>query len=399
MKKKIIFISSLNYDYRLFDKFNLKNYMDSDKIETELWKIDFNENSIKNISNDIFTESLKQESKISEKIKRISNYFELFKLLKKTDKRCFIFDITFSKNPFFSSITKLFGANLIYHGLSTFPIVEIKNEDIKNKITNISFSNFFYLFYKYIFFINRKILNKIILPKLDIFFYNGNYEKKLSKKISKKSVSLHTRDYEHYLTEEKNKTPKLIQNDYILFLDMGYPVPYDNYFSDEKPVTNEENYKNGMIKFLNSVSNILKKKIIVSLHPNSNRKDFFGFDSYRGKTSHLVKHSSFVIAHDSLSLQFVALWKKPCVIIYNNDMINRFTKKKEIEWFKDIMKLKSINIDNFNNEEISSKIIFYQKNGFNKDNYNYFISEFIKDGEEDETHSISKIIIDKISSF
>ncbi len=80
-------------------------------------------------------------------------------------------------------------------------------------------------------------------------------------------------------------------------------------------------------------------------------------------------------------------------------MINRLTKKKEIEWFKDIMKLKSINIDNFNNEEISSKIIFYQKNGFNKDNYNYFISEFIKDGEEDETHSISKIIIDKISSF
>ena len=27
------------------------------------------------------------------------------------------------------------------------------------------------------------------------------------------------------------------------FLDMGYPIPYDNHFSDEKPVTTEENYK------------------------------------------------------------------------------------------------------------------------------------------------------------
>ena len=41
MKKKIIFISSLNYDLRLFDKFNLKNYIESDKINTELWKLDF----------------------------------------------------------------------------------------------------------------------------------------------------------------------------------------------------------------------------------------------------------------------------------------------------------------------------------------------------------------------
>ena len=61
---------------------------------------------------------------------------------------------------------------------------------------------------------------------------------------------------------------------------MGYPIPYDNHFSDEKPVTTEENYKSGMMNFLNSLSKIFKKKIVVSLHPNSDRKDFFGFDSY-----------------------------------------------------------------------------------------------------------------------
>lgn len=396
MKKKIIFISSLNYDLRLFDKFNLKNYIESDKINTELWKLDFKKKNFKNINSPIYTQSLKQELQVGEKIIRISNYIELFKLLKKTDKRCFIFDITFSRNPIFSLFTKMFGAKLIYHGLSTFPIVEIKNNDIKDKIKNINFKNFFYFFYKFIFFVIRKIAIKVFSPKLDIFFYNGNYEKKLSKKISKKSISLHTRDYEHYLTEKNNKTPRLIKNDYILFLDMGYPIPYDNHFSDEKPVTTEENYKSGMMNFLNSLSKIFEKKIVVSLHPNSDRKDFFGFDSYRGNTSHLVKYSSFVIAHDSSSLQFVALWSKPCVIIYNNDMVKRLTKKKEIDWFEEKMKLKSINIDNFDEKDIRSKINFDNKN-FNEKNYEDFIFEYIKDS--DENISIPKLIIEKISSF
>ena len=64
----------------------------------------------------------------------------------------------------------MFGAKLIYHGLSTFPIVEIKNNDIKDKIKNINFKNFFYFFYKFIFFVIRKIAIKVFSPKLDIFF-------------------------------------------------------------------------------------------------------------------------------------------------------------------------------------------------------------------------------------
>ena len=60
------------------------------------------------------------------------------------------------------------------------------------------------------------------------------------------------------------------------------------------------------------------------------------------------------------------------------------------------MKLKSINIDNFDEKDIRSKINFDNKN-FNEKNYEDFIFEYIKDS--DENISIPKLIIEKISSF
>ena len=53
--------------------------------------------------------------------------------------------------------------------------------------------------------------------------------KKNSNKISKRSIGLFTRDYGRYLKENNNYNTRLIKEDYILFIDMGYPIPYDNF--------------------------------------------------------------------------------------------------------------------------------------------------------------------------
>ena len=86
-------------------------------------------------------------------------------------------------------------------------------------------------------FFYKKIIFNLFTVKLDIFFYNGTFEKKNSNKISKRSIGLFTRDYGRYLKENNNYNTRLIKEDYILFIDMGYPIPYDNFFSEEKPVT------------------------------------------------------------------------------------------------------------------------------------------------------------------
>ena len=375
MKKKLIFISSNNYDSLLFDKFNLQTFINSTKIETELWKLDFNSNIFKNENNDVYYESKLQESRLKKEIKIIKNYRDLIKLLKTTNNNCFIFDFDFiSRNPFFSLLTKLKGARLIFHGLAQFPIVEIKTGDLKNKLKNIEIKSVFHFFLKFLKFFYKKIIFNLFTVKLDIFFYNGTFEKKIQIKFQK-GVLVYLQEIMVY-KENNNYNTRLIKEDYILFIEMGYPIPYDNFFSEEKPVTSPEKYNNAILKLLNSFQKHFQKKIIVALHQRSNKTSFFDFESYKGQTDHLVKHSSFVVAHDSLSLQFVALWNKPCLLLYNDDMINRLTKKKEIDWFVEKMNLQSLNIDKFDNDVIKSKINFINVK-FKKNYYEKFINEFI----------------------
>ncbi len=398
-KKKIIFLKSLHFDSLLFKKLDFQKYIDNKKIETEFWRYD-NHDAIKDLKvNEMLQKRLSKENELGEKLKKFSNFWDFFKLLRTTNKDCYIYDIDFLiRNPFFSLLLKLFGARLIFHGHANFPIVKLKKKEIKQKIKEIPIRKYLIFFSKFIAFISKKITNKLVKPKLDIFFYNGDYEKILSNKISKKGVSLFTRDYEQYLSELKNNSPRLIEDDYILFLDQGYPVPYDNYFSSEDPVTTEEKYKSGMINFLKSLGQFYKKKkIIVALHPNSSRDKFYDFKSFKGYTNHLVRHSSLVVGHDSISLQFVALWKKPCLLIYNQDMISRFTKKVEIEWFKDNMSLESLNIDNFNTQKLAFKLSSIESN-FDKNRYDTFVNKFLRDRANGEKKDLSKtqLIIDEI---
>ena len=402
MKKKLIFISSYNYDSLLFDKFNLQTFIDSTKIETELWKLDFNSNILKNKNDNVYYKSKLQESKLKKEIKIIKNYKDLIKLIKTTNNNCFIFDFDFiSRNPFFSLITKLMGARLIFHGLAQFPIVEIKTGDLKNKLKSIKIKNLFYFFFKFLKFLYKKVIFHLFTVKLDIFFYNGTFEKKNSDKISKRSIGLFTRDYGRYIKENNNYNTRLVKEDYILFIDMGYPIPYDNYFSEEKPVTSAENYNNAILKLLNSVQKYFQKKIVVALHPRSNKTNFNDFESYKDQTDHLVRYSYFVVSHDSLSLQFVALWNKPCLLLYNNDMINRLTKKKEINWFIEKMNLQSLNIDKFDNYEIKSKIDFININ-MKENYYEKFINEFIIDHDAKKqiaSNSVPDLIIEEICKY
>ena len=397
-KKKIIFLRSFYFDSLLFEKLDFQKYIDSKKIETEFWR---SNNNIK-ISDfkveEIFQKRLSKENELGDKLKKFSNFWELFKLVKTTSKDCFIYDIDYlNRGPFFSLLLKLFGAHLVFHGHSNFPIIKIEKKDIKQKIKRIPAKQYLFFFLKFIRFFLKKILNRLLKPKLDIFFYNGEYEKLLSKKISKKGISLFTRDYEQYLIELKNNSQRLVNEEYILFLDQSYPIPFDNYFTNEDPVTTEEKYKNAILNFFHSLEKLYNKKIIVALHPNSRREKFFNYESYKGYTNHLVRYSSFVIGHDSLSLQFVALWKKPCLLIYNQDMIDRLTKKKELDWFKDNMNLKTLNIDKFNNQEIISKLSVIESN-FNKNRYDNFIHKFLREKNNNSEHVEFKaqLIIDKI---
>ena len=70
-----------------------------------------------------------------------------------------------------------------------------------------------------------------------------------------------------------------------------------------------------------------QKKIVVALRPKSSRQDFYGFESFEYMTPHLVKFSSFILSHDTLSIQLAALWNKPTLLLTSNDLKRRISKK------------------------------------------------------------------------
>ena len=401
-KKKIIIISSHFYDQIIFDKFDFDSYLTSHLIEVEFWayrndKILKKKN--KKERQKIENEELKliNEKKII-KFKKISGLLGLVNNLRNIKKDDYIFDINLiERNPIYLIIYKLFKAKLIYHGSSQFPILDYDKNDIKKILKKKKLLELLQFFFKSFLYINKKILRKLIKVKINIFFYNGLIEKEISKEISKKSIGLHTMDYEKYL-KEKNKQKKIkdFKKDYVLFIDMGYPIPHDNNFSLQKPVTNDEGYKKGILNVFNCVSKIFKdKKIIVALHPKSTRKNFYGYESYKDITNTLIKDSSFVLSHDSLSLQFAALWKKPIFILFNNDMKNTITKFKQIQWYIDELNLPSINMDTIEENKMRSLMHKFLQSQNSNFNYNNFIEKYVKDSKGSDK-SISSTIIDAI---
>ena len=176
---------------------------------------------------------------------------------------------------------------------------------------------------------------------------------------------------------------------------MGYPEPHDNYFSLEKSVTTEKNYKKGILKLFTSLNRIYNnKKIIVALHPKSQKENFYGYPSFKNITPKLIKSSDLILSHDSLSLQLAALWNKPTLMLFNNDMQNRISKFKEIKWFIDELKLASINLDSYKERELKD----ITESLYNKKNYsatNSFVKKYINDGES-ENKLIPEIIIETI---
>ena len=78
-------------------------------------------------------------------------------------------------------------------------------------------------------------------------------------------------------------------------------------------------------------------------------------------------------------------------------MIDRLTKKKELDWFKDNMNLKTLNIDKFSDQEIISKLSVIGSD-FNKNVYDSFIHKFLreKNNNSEQVESKAQLIIDKI---
>ena len=94
----------------------------------------------------------------------------------------------------------------------------------------------------------------------------------------------------------------------------------------------------------------------------------------------MVKDSTLVVAHDTLSIQYAVFWKKPIIFITTDEIKNRFSKSKSIELYANNLGKKVINVDEIKNKTFD-EILFKEQLVVDTKLYDQFINNYIKSKE------------------
>lgn len=172
--------------------------------------------------------------------------------------------------------------------------------------------------------------------------------------VNKKTTRLwtHMPDYDIYLHDktEINGTCKKSG----VFLDEYFPLHPDFLCMGIDFPISPDNYYPKICNFFKILEKRMNTEIVIAAHPRSdyeNLPDYFcGRSIIKGKTGHLVKESSFVIAHMSTSIDFAVLYHKPIVFITSDDLQKMNSGKNisglYIQAIASELGKKPINIDN-----------------------------------------------------
>ncbi len=164
----------------------------------------------------------------------------------------------------------------------------------------------------------------------------------------------HAWDYDLYIKERNN--PIIPDPSLGIFLDEYYPLHTDlDYLGISSPIGAEEYYAK-LCTFFNHLEKSYNVRIVIAAHPRSNYsqyKDYFGGRPIiKGQTARLVHESAFVLAHDSTSINFAILFRKPIIFITMDKIQKcddgRLTTAVSIESMAHALKKAPINIDTMN---------------------------------------------------
>lgn len=161
--------------------------------------------------------------------------------------------------------------------------------------------------------------------------------------------SINHPDYEKYLdiiTQEKNR---IIEGDYIVFLDQYFPAHPT--LKSENPDIDFDSLKEPYYKSLNSFFDKIEKEygcpVVIAGHPIAkyDKNPFRNRTIVYFKTAELVHESKYVVLHNSYSISFVLLFNKPFCMITNNAHQFSSVSRKKNDLFGKSFKRDLVNVD------------------------------------------------------
>jgi len=196
---------------------------------------------------------------------------------------------------------------------------------------------------------------------------------KLNLPITKKTNILfsHYFDYDLYLKEIQK--PLFLDKKRCVYLDSFLPFHPD---ADSKQIISPDKYYQPLCAFFDFLEKEYHVKIIIAAHPRSDyetRIDYFGGRKVvKGKTAELVRNSGVVMAHESASISFAILFKKPLIFV-TFDELSGTINGKTINFMASFLDKKPINLSgNF-------KIDWDKEMIINEEAYRNYRNKYIKE--------------------
>lgn len=318
--KKLVYIRYLPLTQKIYQDFYMREVTEIG-IEVEYWDI----TSL--FFKDVFAQ---EDSSSLTKTRKFKNYNELEIAISKEhelNKVLFLSIMTFEGRigKLYRMFTK-FNCNLSVIGRNMIPIYSGKRMPLWKRLMQLNLGKV----YGYL--MTRKVLKekaKGIIKKYDIVFLGGRKGWQGIGNVDPNEISsaqvvkLNSDDYDNYLTL-KNAGP-IVEGDYILFLDEYLPLHPDTSLFGIKNITPEQYYPE-LCDYFKRVEKQYSLPVIIAAHPKAlkyKEKDYFsGRKIYFGKTAQLSKYASFVLAHDSTSINYPITFGKKLHFITSRNIEN-----------------------------------------------------------------------------
>ncbi|MCH7564854.1 MAG: hypothetical protein IH968_13630 [Gemmatimonadetes bacterium] len=138
------------------------------------------------------------------------------------------------------------------------------------------------------------------------------------------AVWIHHLDYDLYLELRDNPLPQPPEP-YCVFLDEYFTLHPDfRVFGATAPEMDTQRYYEGLNRFFDVVERRLKMRVIIAAHPRArydlNPELFPRRKMEQFKTAELVSRATLVLAHESTSINFAVMFRKPVVFLTSDEI-------------------------------------------------------------------------------
>jgi len=162
----------------------------------------------------------------------------------------------------------------------------------------------------------------------------------------------------------------------------GPKYPTDSHLYKTKVTETVKNWYGGLNRFFNNLENKFDLKVIIATHPKAKFEKKIPYlgnrRAYKNSAMELVKNCKYVITHQSTSLSYATIYKKPIFFIYTNETKKNPGVFKYNKFLSKLLVGKLINMNNYSKNDINHFKINNLKTKYNNYIKNYLTSRLDK---------------------